>query len=164
MSGRSGYRKTDRKRNRHAVSAAKPDYVLRFTLPRILSAFVAPGPAGWGVTVGYNDVVFVTGQSPQHCCDLAATFLSKVNAARLPLTFTASVIKLLPCSAHAFPARSNDGFKKVAFDVETVHDRVSRFADRSRAINIDLRAEQALFVGHGWAFRHQAEYRDVGKA
>jgi hypothetical protein len=55
MSGRSGYRKTGRRRNRNAPPVPKSDYVLRFKLPPSLAFAIAPGQHGWGVTVGFND-------------------------------------------------------------------------------------------------------------
>jgi hypothetical protein len=161
MSGRSGYRKTDRKRNRFAKPAPpKADYVLRFALPAMFAAFVAPGGYGFGVAVGFNDIVFCTGNSPSHCCRLAADFLDKIGARQHPQAIAAQVVKLLPCSAHCGPARSFSskssalpGFRQIgsAIDLEAIHDRVSRFKDRARPCSIDIKPEQIAFsVGDGW--------------
>jgi hypothetical protein len=70
MSGRSGYRKTDRKRPRNPCALPRPkeDYVLRCTLPRLLAFAVSPGGHGYGVTVGFNSIVFASGLNPAHCC------------------------------------------------------------------------------------------------
>jgi len=152
MSGRSGYRKTDRKRNRHARPAPKLDYVLRFQLPRLIAAFLAPGKHGWGVAIGFNDTVFVEGRTPAHCCDLAADFFENIKARQTPIQINGHVVRLLPCSGHASPA--SEGFKKLSIDLEAVHDRVSRFADQSRAISIDIGADAITFAGKdGWNFR-----------
>jgi hypothetical protein len=151
MSGRSGYRKTDRKRNRFARPAPpKADYVLRFALPAMFAAFVAPGGHGFGVAVGFNDIVFVSGQHPAHCCQLAADFLDRIGARQHPQTIAAQVVKLLPCSAHCAPV---PGFRQIgsAIDLEAIHDRVSRFKDRARACTITVRPEAIAFSGgDGW--------------
>lgn len=162
MSGRSGYRKTDRKRNWRARPRPKADYVLRFQLPPILAAFLAPGPAGIGVTIGFNDVVFVAGFNPAHCCQLAAEFLDRLGSRNQPQFILAHVIKLLPCSAHCAPA--GDGiFKKLTIDVEALHDRVSRFKDTARSVSIDIGAEAITFTGReGFAFRIVHNYREGG--
>lgn len=129
MSGRSGYRKTDRKRPGHPHASPRPtsDYVLRFVLPKMLAFAISPGQHGWGVTVGLNDIVFVAGQNPAHCCQLAADFLDKADIRQWPQTIEASVVKLLPCPAHAPPVQ-NAGFKLLTVDVEAIHDNVSRNA------------------------------------
>jgi hypothetical protein len=158
MSGRSGYRKTDRKRNRNATPGPKFDYVLRFQLPNMLAAFIAPGQHGWGVAVGYNDTVFAEGRSPLHCCELAARFFEKISAGQhaqrisATIPIAARVVKLLPCSAHCSLPKS-DGFKKLGVDLEAIHDRVSRFADQSRHLSIDISADAIIFKGgYGWKF------------
>ncbi|MDB5611345.1 MAG: hypothetical protein JWP25_8245 [Bradyrhizobium sp.] len=156
MSGRSGYRKTDRKRSRNPSPRAPPsDYVLRFTLPRMLAAFLSPGHHSYGVTIGFNDIVFCTGQNPSHCCQLAADFLDGIGARKCPQAIAATVVKLLPCSAHA-PGnfRKNPGiFRPIGshIDLEAIHDRVSRFADRARPCAIDVRTDAIAFSGgEGW--------------
>jgi hypothetical protein len=156
MSGRSGYRKTDRKRSRLAKpSPPKSDYVLRFALPRTLAAFLSPGQHGYGVTIGFNDIVFCTGQNPSHCCQLAADFLNGIGARQSPQAIAAQIVKLLPCWAHApGNSRENPGiFRPIGsyVDLEAIHDRVSRFADRARACSIDIRAKTIAFSGgDGW--------------
>jgi hypothetical protein len=157
MSGRSGYRKTDRKRNRFARPAPpKSDYVLRFALPRLLAAFLSPGQYGYGTTIGFNDIVFCAGQNPSHCCQLAADFLDKIGARQHPQTIAAQVVKLLPCSGHCPPSGSQlavNSFRQIgsAIDLEAIHDRVSRFAERARACSIDVKADAISFSGgDGW--------------
>lgn len=148
MSGRSGYRKTDRKLNRSASPPPKSDYVLRFALPRMFAAFVSPGQYNYGVAVGFNDIVFCTGQNPAHCAQLAADFLDKIGARQHPQSIIAKAVKLLPCSAHCPPARAQ-GLKQIGsyVDLEAIHDRVSRFADRARECAININAETITFVG-----------------
>jgi hypothetical protein len=140
MSGRSGYRKTDRKRSRFSKPKPPPsDYVLRFTLPRILAAFLSPGQHSHGVTIGFNDIVFCTGQNPSHCCQLAADFLDGIGARQHPQAIAAQIVKLLPCSGHC------------GTDIEAIHDRVSRFADTARPCAIDVRPDSIAFSGgEGW--------------
>lgn len=157
MSGRSGYRKTDRKRSRSArPPRPKDDYVLRFALPKHLAAFLSPGQHGYGVTVGFNDIVFVSGATPAHCCQIAADFLDKVGARRFPQGIAACIVKLLPCSGHCPPSGSQlavNSFRQIgsAIDLEAIHDRVSRFADRARACQIDVKADAIAFSGgDGW--------------
>jgi hypothetical protein len=133
----------------------------------MLAAFVSPGPHGWGVAVGYNDTVFVEGRSPAHCCQLAADFFEKIKAREqaqrisASVTIAARVVKLLPCSAHSSPA-TVEGFRKIGVDLEAIHDRVSRFADQSRAISIDVGADAISFVGQdGWKFRSLHDFADA---
>lgn len=150
MSGRSGYRKTDRKRNRHASPKPKSDYILRFALPKLLAFALSPGQVNWAVAVGFNDIVFVNGQNPAHCCQLAADFLDKIGARQHPQAIVAQIVKLLPCSGHCPPAPS---FRPIgsAIDLEAIHDRVSRFADRARPCAIDIRPDTIAFGGgDGW--------------
>lgn len=158
MSGRSGYRKTDRKRNWNARPQPKCDYILRFTLPRNLAAFLAPGQHGFGVTVGYNDVVFFEGHNPAHCCQLAADFFDKIGARQHPQVIAAQAVKLLPCAAHCLPR--SEGFKKLTIDVEAVHDRVSRFADTARSVSIDIGTNAIAFTGTGWKFHITHDYAE----
>jgi hypothetical protein len=148
MSGRSGYRKTDRKLNRNATPAPKSDYVLRFQLPHSLAFAVSPGAHNWAVTIGFNDVVFCSGQNPAHCAQLAADFLDRIGARQHPQSIVAKVVKLLPCSAHCPPPR-REGFNKIgsAIDLEAIHDRVSRFAERARECAININADSITFVG-----------------
>ena len=146
MSGRSGYRKTDRKRNRRATPRPKSDYVLRFVLPKILAFALSPGEHGWGVTIGLNDIVFVTGQNPAHCCQLAADFLEKASMRQWPQTIQASVVKLLPCPAHAPPVYAGR-FKPLTVDVEAIHDNVSRNALHRRPCSIVVSGEAITFIG-----------------
>lgn len=157
MSGRSGYRKTDRKRSRSAKPKPPPlDYVLRFTLPRVLAAFLSPGQHSFGITIGFNDIVFCAGRNPSHCCQLAADFLDGIGARGYPQAIAAEIVKLLPCSAHATTPRCqhDDGaFRPIGshVDLEALHDRVSRFAGRARACSIDVRADAIAFTGgDGW--------------
>lgn len=146
MSGRSGYRKTDRKRSRHALPRPKSDYVLRFVLPKILAFALSPGEHGWGVTIGLNDIVFVTGQNPAHCCQLAADFLDKASIRQWPQTIEASVVKLLPCQAHIPPIQTS-GFKALSVDVEAIHDNISRNALHRRPCSIVVGSEAITFIG-----------------
>jgi hypothetical protein len=146
MSGRSGYRKTDRKRHRRSVPAERADYVLRFKLPSVLAFAIAPGEHGWGVTVGFHDLAVTHGQNPAHCCQLAADFLDKIGARRLPQKIEGSVVKLLPCSAHA-PAFRGEGFRPLGHDLEAVHDNISRNAKNWRACTIDVGADTIIFTG-----------------
>jgi hypothetical protein len=150
MSGRSGYRKTDRKRSRLAKPRPKDDYVLRFPLPKHLAAFLSQGPHGYGTTIGFNDIVFVSGTTPAHCCQLAADFLDKVGARRFPQAIAAVIVKLLPCWGHCAPVHN---FRQIgsAIDLEAIHDRVSRFADRARPCSIEVRSDAIGFSGgDGW--------------
>jgi hypothetical protein len=161
MSGRSGYRKTDRKRNRHAKPQPKSDYVLRFQLPPLLAAFLSPGIHSWGVTIGYNDIVFVSGQNPNHCATLAADFLDSVGARQHPQLLPASIIKLLPCPAHHLPVAREEGFRSIGIDLEAVHDRISRNADRARPISIHIGTSAIIFAGEGgWRFRIIHDYAE----
>jgi hypothetical protein len=88
MSGRSGYRKTDRKRPRNPCALPRPkeDYVLRCTLPRLLAFAVSPGGHGYGVAVGFNSIVFASGLNPAHCCQFAVDFLDQIGSRQLPQT------------------------------------------------------------------------------
>lgn len=150
MSGRSGYRKTDRKRGPAKPPRPKDDYVLRFPLPKHLAAFLSTGQHGYGTTIGFNDIVFVSGVTPAHCCQLAADFLDKIGARRFPQGIAATIVKLLPCSGHRAPPA---GFRQIGsyVDLEAIHDRVSRFADRARPCAIDIRPDAIAFsCGEGW--------------
>lgn len=147
MSGRSGYRKTDRKQNRFRLPPPKSDYVLRFQLPKMLACFLSPGLHGWGITIGFNDIAFVSGQNPAHCAQLASDFLEKIGARAHPQKLTASIIKLLPCPAHHLPSTREEGFRPIGIDLEAVHDRVSRNADRARAVTITIEPEAITFAG-----------------
>jgi hypothetical protein len=146
MSGRSGYRKTDRKRNRRTVPRPKSDYVIRFVLPEMLAFALSPGEHGWGVTIGLNDIAFVTGQNPAHCCQLAADFIDKANIRQWPQTIEASVVKLLPCPAHSPPIHRGV-FKSLTIDVEAIHDNVSRNAIQRRPCTIVVSGDAITFVG-----------------
>jgi hypothetical protein len=150
MSGRSGYRKTDAKRPRNPCAQPKPkeDYVLRFVLPKSLSFALSPGAYGYGVTIGFNDIVFASGVSPAHCCQLVADFLDRIGARQFPQTIPAGVVKLLPCSAHRMPAPSrSQGFSPLGIDLEGIHDNVSRNAHNWRACSIDVGANEIHFIG-----------------
>jgi hypothetical protein len=153
MSGRSGYRKTDRKRSRFAQPKPPPsDYILRFTLPRQLAAFLSPGQHGRGVAIGFNNIFFATGQNPAHCCQLTADFLDKIGARQHPQVIAAQIVKLLPCSGHC-PIVLRSGFNQIGsyVDLEAIHDRASRFADRARPCAIDIRPNAIAFgCGEGW--------------
>jgi hypothetical protein len=161
MSGRSGYRKTDRKRNRHALPKPKRDYVLRFQLPPLLAAFLSPGIHSFGVTIGFNDVVFVSGQNPSHCAQLAADFLETLSARQRPQTLKASIVKLLPCPAHHLPATREESFRPIAIDLEAVHDRVSRNSHNARGISIHIEVDRIIFAGAGWKFRIIHDFSDT---
>lgn len=157
MSGRSGYRKTDRKRNWNARPQPKCDYILRFTLPQMFAAFFSPGRHGYGVTIGYNNIAFFEGRNPAHCCELAADFFDRIGARNHPQVIAAQAVKLLPCAAHCLPR--SEGFKKLTIDVEAVHDRVSRFADRARDVSICIRADEIAFTGRsGFRFHIFHDY------
>jgi hypothetical protein len=145
MSGRSGYRKTGRKLNRHAQPRPKLDYVLRFQMPPLMAFSVSEGGHGWGITVGFNDVVFAHGQTPAHCAQLAADFLDKVGARQRPLTLQAFVVKLLPCSGHCMPARP--GLQKIGADLEAIHDNISRNAHNRRPCSVVIGAGSITFTG-----------------
>lgn len=147
MSGRSGYRKTDRKRNRHAVPRPKDDYVLRFQLPKLLAFALSPGAYGVGVTIGFNDTVFVAGTTPAHCFQLAADFLDEIGARRLPQAVSAAVVKLLPCPAHRPVFRRPGGFGPLGQDLEAVHDNLSRNAHRWRPCTIEIGSDEIAFIG-----------------
>jgi hypothetical protein len=147
MSGRSGYRKTDRKRSRFArPPRPKDEYVLRFQLPKLMAAFLSPGAHGYGTTIGFNDVVFVSGATPAHCAQLAADFLDKVGARRFPQNINATIVKLLPCPGHCPPVGS---FRTIGscIDLEAIHDNVSRNAGNARAIAINVTDSAIVFVG-----------------
>jgi hypothetical protein len=146
MSGRSGYRKTGRKRNRHAPPQPRSEYVLRFVLPEVLAFALSPGEHGFGVSVGFNDVAFVSGQSPSHCCSLTSAFLDKIGARSWPQRIKAAVIKLLPCSVHCFPSRG-PGFKPLTNDVEAIHDNISRNTVTRRPCSIEIGEQQIRFRG-----------------
>lgn len=165
MSGRSGYRKTDRKLNRNAAPRPASDYILRFQLPPTLAAFVSQGQHGYGITVGFNDVVFVEGRNPAHCAQLAADFLDQIGARRCPRTISASVVKLLPCPAHS----PSSGFRKLGIDLEAVHDNISRNAHNWRACSIVIAADSITFAGatprpivHDFADRPASDRRRTG--
>jgi hypothetical protein len=145
MSGRSGYRKTDRKRHRSASPRPASDYILRFKLPAVLAFSVSQGQHGYGVVVGFNDVVFVHGQSPAHCAQLAADFLNGIGARQVPGVISASVVKLLPCPAHS-PFRQG-GFRKLGVDLEAIHDCVSRNARNWRPCSIVIGADAITVSG-----------------
>lgn len=138
MSGRSGYRKTTRKRTPRAQPRQRFDYLLRFQLPRQLAFAVAQGQHGWGVTVGYNDVVFVRGRHHRHCCDLAAAFLFRIGAERFPMLLLASVAKLPQCNAHMAPLTT---------DLEAIHDHVARYTLAKRECRLVIAAQQISFTG-----------------
>jgi hypothetical protein len=146
MSGRSGYRKTDRKRNRFAKPAPKSNHVLRFMLPKVLAFALSPGEHGFGVTIGFNDIAFVTGESPSHCCQLAADFLDKAGIRQWPQKLEASIVKLLPCPAHCPPIH-RAGFKPLTADVEAIHDNVSRNGLNRRACSIEIGRDAITFAG-----------------
>lgn len=104
----------------------------------------------YGVTIGFNDIAFCTGQNPSHCCQLAADFLDGIGAREYPQAISAQIVKLLPCSGHLPLAPS---FRPIgtAIDLEALHDRVSRFAERARACGIIVEAEAIRFSGgDGW--------------
>lgn len=145
MSGRSGYRKTGRKRNRHAAPRPKLDYVLRFQMPPLMAFAVAEGQHGWGVTVGFNDVVFAHGSSPAQCAQLTADFLEKITARGRPQTLAAFIVKLLPCSGHCMPA--GPGFQKIGIDLEAIYDNISRNAHNWRPCSIVVGADAITFTG-----------------
>jgi hypothetical protein len=147
MSGRSGYRKTDAKRPRNPFTQPRPreDYVLRFVLPKLLSFALSPGAYGYGVTVGFNDIAFVAGHNPGHCCQLAADFLDRVGARELPQIIPAGIVKLLPCPAHRLSPQH--GFSPIGGDLEGVHDNVSRNAHNWRTCTIDVGASEISFHG-----------------
>lgn len=128
MSGRSGYRKTDR---RNGPPRQRFDYVLRFKLPETIAFALSPGQHGFGVTVGYLDFVFVHGRNGRHCCDLAAAFLYRVNADRMPMLIPATVVKLPVCEVHTATQRKA-AFEPLTADVEAIHDRVDREAVHRR--------------------------------
>jgi len=145
MSGRSGYRKTGRKLNRHAQPRPKLDYVLRFQLPPRMAFSVSQGSHGWGVTVGFNDAVFCHGRHPAHCAQLAADFLNGIGARQSPQLLAAFVVKLLPCSVHCMP--SGPGLQPLGADLEAIHDNLSRNAHRWRACSIDVGFDAISFTG-----------------
>jgi hypothetical protein len=146
MSGRSGYRKTDRKLNRYAAPRPKPDYVLRFRLPPLLAFALSPGPHGTGVIIGFNNIVFLNGLSPPHCCELAADFLDRIGARQLPQEIQASIVKLLPCSAHALMFRASP-FGRLGIDLESVHDNISRNGHHWRPCSIGVEGATISFTG-----------------
>ncbi len=148
MSGRSGYRKTDAKRPRNLFAQPKPkeDYVFRFVLPKSLAFAIAPGAHGYGVTIGFNDIVFASGVTPAHCCQLVADFLDRIGAREFSQTIPAGVVKLLPCSAHRMPARPQ-GFSPLGVDLEAIHDNISRNAHNWRSCSIDIGAGEIRFSG-----------------
>lgn len=143
MSGRSGYRKTDRKQTRRVVEPG--DYVLRFTLPPALAFATAEGTRSFGVTVGFNSLVFAQGNSPRQCAELAAAFLFKLNACAFDIRrIDASVMKLLPCSSYR--TRHANGFAKLGIDLEAVHDNIQRNAHNARPCQIHVGVEDILFL------------------
>jgi hypothetical protein len=142
MSGRSGYRKTDRKLNRNAPRQ-RSDYILRFQLPPILAFSVSTGEHGWGVTIGFNDVVFSHGLNPAHCAQLSADFLDKMGARRQPQAISASIVELLACPAHS--PRSD--LRKLGIDLEAVHDNISRNAHNWRPCSIIVGVDTIAIIG-----------------
>jgi hypothetical protein len=106
---------------------------------------VSRGPHGWGVTVGFNDVVFCHGRTPAHCAELAAGFFEKINARQSPRKLEGFVVKLLPCSGHCLTA--GPGLQPLGFDVEIIHDNISRNARGWRPCSIDIAADAITFAG-----------------
>lgn len=104
---------------------------------------MSQGERGWCVTVGFNDVVFSHGVNPAHCAQLAADFLDKIGARQRPQAISASIVKLLPCSAHS--PRSN--LRKLGIDLEAVHDNISRNAHNWRPCSIVIGADAVTIVG-----------------
>jgi hypothetical protein len=105
MSGRSGYRKTNRRiratpragealRRIRGTSPAWPPHCsapARFRLPPVLAFAVAPGPHGHGVIVHPGAGVEVIGRSREHVIRLAAFFFAMVARDRLPFSVVASI-------------------------------------------------------------------------
>ncbi len=144
MSGRSGYRKTTRRRDPNAKPRQRFDYLLRFQLPQHVAFAVSPGQHGWGISVGFNDVVFAHGRHPRHCCELAAVFLFKVQADQLPAILPAGMFKLPSVPAHTAVQRRQD-FAPLSIDLEAIHDRVQRSAPRN--CRIGIARKQITFSG-----------------
>lgn len=134
MSGRSGYRKTGRRRKR----SAKPNcsYVLRFTLPPRLAFSVSPGRHGWSVNVGFNSVVFCHGVTPTVAAKAAADFLDTIGARLDPQGISATLLDLMPTGHPAWASA----------DVEAVHDHISRNQIGQRSCVIDVRADSIGYV------------------
>lgn len=80
MSGRSGYRKTDRKVLNRRTPAEMPDFVLRYQVPHNLMLSVAPGPTSViGVKVVMpGPFVEVTGKNRDWVLEKAGEFLGAI--------------------------------------------------------------------------------------
>ncbi|MGE0751845.1 MAG: hypothetical protein AB7F39_06710 [Variibacter sp.] len=79
MSGRSGYRKTDRKIRHRTAPHEMPDWILRFSLPTAIAAFISPGHSGvMGVTVLKDGRIEARGKDWQWVTQQACSFIGKV--------------------------------------------------------------------------------------
>lgn len=87
MSGRSGFRKTDAKRARRKGLIF--DISLTLTLPPSLSAFVAAGNHGGGVSVEAFGYVRVLGREPSAVFRRAQEFLASIAKDHPPLCLSA---------------------------------------------------------------------------
>lgn len=93
MSGRSGFRKTDRKVLARTSPADLPPIVLSFALPPQLAGFVAPGPTGiMGVVVKERGRVEIEGRERAWLLAQASAFLKSIARGHMPaMTFGASM-------------------------------------------------------------------------
>lgn len=87
MSGRSNYRKTSVRRPRRAMPPHDP--TLTFTLPPTLSAFVAAGNRGGGISVEAFGYVRVVGADRTVILDRALQFLASIAKDHPPLCLSA---------------------------------------------------------------------------
>lgn len=115
MSGRSGYRKTDRKQAKYtnedriqrALNGGVPiagEVRLVFFLPGSLAGFVPKGQHGIGVEVLASGLVRITGKDSENCFYIARGFFGTVAKDRPGFTVTGTLIrygdKRLPVDRH----------------------------------------------------------------
>jgi hypothetical protein len=82
VSGRSGYRKTDRK-NPRPDPTVRTEIRLVFLLPSILMLAVAPGPQGAGVDLLDGGVVSITGSDRNEVLGRLADFLLPIASGKM---------------------------------------------------------------------------------
>lgn len=145
MSGRSGYRKTNRKQTRRASPTERADYVLKFPLPPMLALAVSVGTTIAGITIGYNNIVFAHGESPRKCAEIAAAFLFKLDACKYGVDrINATIIKLQPCAGYWRSGGCR--FHKLTVDLEALHDNAQRCAHRARPCQLHVGVEDILVL------------------
>jgi hypothetical protein len=157
MSGRSGYRKTDRKRNRFAKSQRVPksDYVAALCrLPQLLAPFFHQANSATASRSASTISCSAPGRTRRIAASLPLTFSTRSARGNIRKQSAAQLVKLLPCSAHTMPQPPpSPGFRQIGtvIDLEAIHDRVSRFKAPGAALRDRRRRRRhQLSGGEGW--------------